>query len=193
MALPVIADIFRVAWKYHSQSGLSAPVNVMHFRAPSSDANDVWTALDAHQTSAMLGQTGDYCGVTEVDVTPLDGSSLTSLNTTGLPSKWKGPSSAVDPVPQVAALLKITTNVRGRSYRGRLYLPWCREDVIATGVLSSSVVASMNTAWATWFAAMASDGVFLSVASYTLSVATDANIPTVESFTATQRRRQPRK
>ena len=145
MPLPVIADIFRVALKWQATSGLSAPVNVMHFRAPASTSADVWTALDAHTTSAMFGETGDYCVVNEVDITPLDGSSLTSLNPTGGASNWAGPASAVDPVPQVAALLKITTNVRGRSYRGRLYLPWCREDVIATGKLAPSVVASMNT------------------------------------------------
>ena len=161
----------------------------MHFFAPTHTASDVYTSINSHVTAAMWTHTNNFVQVTEVDVIPLDGTSLTSINATGAPAKWSGAQTSGDTILQVAALIKLQTSIRGRSYRGRLFLPLVSELATANGTLGGSVQTAMTTAWQTFQAATGADGINLAVASYKLAVATEVSVVSCESVVATQRRR----
>jgi hypothetical protein len=183
--LPVIADVFRVTLTW--AAGGSRPAqNVMHFEAPGKDEGDVWTALNAHVTAGMWNWASSSVGVSTVDIEPLDGTSAATTHLTGLPAKWSGAGSG-DVIPQVAGLIKLTSGLRGRSKRGRIYIPFVAEGQQAFGVLLDA--AAVSTAWGTFANAMATDGVALGIASYKLSSWVQATTVTAETTAATQRRR----
>lgn len=192
MPLPVIANTYRVAllWS-HSDLGSDA-VNVMHFRKAGATPVDLATKIDSHVGNTMWNFQDSHAVVNEVDVTPLDGTTVTYPFLTGAPTKWKGFSSSHDVIPQGAAVMKILTAKRGRSYRGRLYLPWVAETFSTNGVLDATTVTNMTTAWSTFVSAMSGDGYDLVVASYLLETAEDAIAIACEPMLATQRRRLKR-
>jgi hypothetical protein len=193
MPLPTITDTFRCVLNWTGQSWSTNAVNVIHIRMPSADSGDVFTMLDGDVTSAMWGHTENNIGVESVDITPLDGSSASENFPTGLPSKWKGAQTGgFDPVPQVAAIIKLGTALRGRSYRGRIYLPWPVENQILAGQLNSVTVGTMNSAWSTFLGAVIADLAELVVASYKNSTAEAVTSAECETFLGTVRRRQPR-
>jgi hypothetical protein len=132
--------------------------------------------------------------VDAVNITPLDGSSASQLFPTGGGAKWTGAGSG-DPIPNMATVLKLTTPLRGRSFRGRLFLPAVPEGDQANGQLATGPVASAQAAWDTFRAAIFTDAttpLSIAVASYKLSVATIVTGTLIESAAATQRRRQTR-
>src|SRR4029077_1717114 len=94
--------------------------------------------------------------VESVSITPLDGISGTQEFSTGATAKWPG-STAGDIVPQVAALVKIGTGLRGRDNRGRVYLPFQAETSISNGSLTGGNPASMTAAWLDFLADVAAD------------------------------------
>jgi hypothetical protein len=190
--LPVIADTFRVACNWVAGASGQHAVNVMHFYSPAATSADVATAFENHVDHDMWLVCNQNCFIESLSITPLDGLSPTLLHVTDITTnKWGGDATG-DPIPQVAALVKLTTSLRGRSYRGRLYLPFVAENKQDSGRLSSSEVASMNTAWAAFIADMLTAGTTLSVASYKHSTRHSALAAVVEIETATQRRRQSR-
>jgi hypothetical protein len=137
--------------------------------------------------------------VLDISIIPLDGvSSATDFTTDGT-AKWSG-ANGTDSIPQVACLLKLQTGVRGRANRGRVYLPYVSEGATLSGIMTGSIVSSMQTAWTTFLGGVNTAspvGYELGVASYarahggTGAHFTPLTQLTVESFTATQRRRQP--
>jgi hypothetical protein len=147
--------------------------------------------LNANVTATMWGFTPTNSSITTVDITPLDGSSTTLVQATGSPAKWSGAAALGDMIPQSAYLIKMSTSIRGRSHRGRLFLLWVAEGQVANGTLTGASVTVCTGAWATFLAAAAAAGIHLCVASYTLSTSTDVIEIHCESLTATQRRRQP--
>lgn len=192
MPLPVIADAYRVAFDWTNSVTTDTATNVMHFHAPGKTSTDVYTALDTNVTTAMWCCVSDLASIAEVSITPLDGSGITVNAFTGSPGRWVGGGGSGDFTPAVCSLVKLLTAQRGRSYRGRVFLPWVAENDTANGTLTGSAVTAGTAAWATWLAAMAGAGVFPGVASYTLaSVEPIINI-LVEPRVATQRRRQVR-
>jgi len=192
MPYPTISNVYRVALKWQG-SGVTRPaVNVMHIRKASSSALAVWTEVDAKVTAAMWGHTAAGTSVYEVDVTPLDGTSATAQYATGSPAKWTGSAATSDVIPQVACIAKLGTATRGRSFRGRLFLPFLCEGVTFYGTIQASTITSMQAAWNTFFAALTADSYELVVASYKLSSATAVTGVVIENRTGTQRRRQQR-
>jgi hypothetical protein len=193
--LPDITGVSRVALKWAGPSGQTA-VNVIHVldNAPSHTPAQMFTVLDAHVTASMWASMVDGAGVYEVDITPLDGITATqSFAVTGTPDKWSGTESG-EFVPQVAALIKLTTAVRGRSSRGRVFLPFTAEGITSAGNLSTGAVGTIQSAWDAFRAAIhsASPSFDLVVASYKLSTAELVLNSFCELQTATQRRRQER-
>jgi hypothetical protein len=187
--LPTIADTYRVAlvWNLSGQSA----VNVMHFLRSSTTAAVIASTLDSNVTAAMWGSVWPTATVNHIAVTPLDGSSATyTLNTSG--AKWTGSAAAGDPTIAVAAIVKLTTSLRGRSNRGRLYLPGTCESVQNGGTLVAGTVTSMQTAWNNFLTAMVAAGQQPVVASYLHATQHPVAAFTVETFLATQRRRQGR-
>jgi len=192
MPLPVINDVYRCALQWSSTSISLAATNVIHVKKSGSNAGNVATIIDSHVTSAMWGQTGANNGVFRMDVTPLDGTGLTYPFTTTLPTKWKGALSSGDFTPQVAVIIKLATAKRGRSYRGRIYLPWVHETVVTDGLVNDPYRPNMTTAWATFLSAMSGDSCPLQVASYLHSTSEEVIAAACEFYSATQRKRNKR-
>lgn len=188
--LPVIADTFRVALHWIHPEGGHA-VSVIHMRAPSMTADDVWTAFDAHVAKEMWNAVSNLATIDVVRITPLDGTSVTLEHHPPAAAKYTGNSTG-EAIPQMAAIIKFLTALRGRSHRGRIFLPFVAESGQNTGTLDDGQVAAMQSGWVTFRAAMALEGITLVVASYKLVSATDVDISIAEQFTGTQRRRMQR-
>jgi hypothetical protein len=202
--LPVIPHTFRVALKWSQLATGQTAVNVIHLSNLTGTAaqSDVFEALDDAVTAAMWDACSANAAVSQVDVTPLDGTSATQTFTTGNPARWVG-TEAGDFVPATAALVKLQTGIRGRQNRGRIFLPFIVESAQVNGALTSGEVATMQPAWTAFLASLAADSTApgpwaLVVASYDRKHAgagaheNPAVAATVEAVLATQRRRQGR-
>ena len=190
--LPVISNTWRVSFSWHNDNTPHTAANVMHFRKGGGSSAALWTSLDSHVTTAMFTMQPNYAHVTEVDITPLDGTGLTVPNATGSPTKWSGNGGSGDFIPAMANIIKMLTAKRGRSYRGRIFLPWVLEGMQSNGTLSGNNVTTTSGAWATFLTAMIGDGYAPVVASYLHATAEDITALTCESAGATVRRRQRR-
>jgi len=163
----------------------------MHILRSGTTASVIASSVDANVTAAMWGCVWPTATVNHISVTPLDGSSATyQLNTSG--AKWTGSAAAGDPIIAAAAMIKLTTSLRGRSNRGRLYLPFVCESVQQGGTIIAGTVTSMQTAWNSFLTAMVAAGSQPVVASYLHAVQHPVAAYTVETFLGTQRRRQTR-
>ena len=190
--LPIIGDTLRVALQWTDPVFPRKSVNVMHFHSVGYAMSTFWTALDANVTALMWGHTGTNSQIDQVTIIPLDGGGAGLIQATGGPAKWRGTDSSNVPIPQASAIVKLTTGTRGRSNRGRVYLPWVNEDIAAAGQLDATRRSAMNGAWATFRSAMLAAGFPLVVASYKHSTALNVLATDVEAYLGTQRRRQPR-
>ena len=191
--LPVIPDVVRVAFTWTNPAYTRHAVNVMHFNCVPTDIAHLRTTLEANVNALMWSQTPAASTITSLRFTPLDGmgSSLDFATSGG--SKWAGNAGTGDTTPQVAAIVKLLTGIRGRSHRGRVFLPWVAEGNNTNGTFTSAaVVSAMQGAWTTFIAAMSTAAHDLQVTSYHLATSTDVQTCVVESQLATQRRRQPR-
>lgn len=190
MALPVIADIFRVTLNWNYAAGVFDAHNVLHISCPTGDESDVFTAIDAQVTQAMWDWVSGSAVVESVDVLALDGSSATHNHTvTG--SKWTGGGLGTG-LPQVAGLVKLQTGLRGPRHRGRVFLPFVGEGEVAGNTLID--VAAVTTAWDNFANALIANSptMALGVASYAHADWNQATGIIGESKTATQRRRNDR-
>jgi hypothetical protein len=192
MPLPVIPNVFRVAIEWNNTHLSRNAVTVMHFNSSTHSAFPVGQIIDAHATANMWDHTSSATKATGLSVTPLDGITIPAEVPTTQDGRWQGPHADGDIIPAASAIAKFLTASRGRSYRGRAFLPFVAESEQANGVLNSGDVTTMNAAWSTFIAACASDAVFPVVASYVLALATPITSVVIESLLGTQRRRQPR-
>lgn len=192
--LPVINGVFRAAfqWKNLDYPTWTA-TNVMHFQKNGGDPVSLTALLDASVSANMWGQTSSSSSVYQVAVTPLDGSAVTFPYTPLTPAKWKGTVGSLEYLPQVSAVVKFLTGKRGRSYRGRVYLPWCIEDVVKSGLVLAATQTTMNTAWVAFRTAMETGGYPLHVASYLHSTSEKVVAVLSETNTGTVRKRWHRK
>lgn len=183
--LPVIPDVFRATLNWRSSSGRNAH-NVMHFQAPSLDSLGVATALTTHIKRAMWDWTSGTYLITTIDVIPLDGTTagVTQPTGEGLPFTGGGQGEAI---VQVAGIVKFTTGHRGRSGRGRIYIPAVGEGEQNAGVMID--VATVQTAWQVFQNDMSDALCPMVVASYKDVAAREIINITAESICATQRRR----
>jgi hypothetical protein len=164
----------------------------MHFHSAIYDIPSLITALDANVTAAMWQQTNTDSHVAAYTLTPLDGNSASVEHSTGSPAKWAGPQSGGDLLPQVAVVAKHVTASRGRSYRGRTFLPWCQEGVVSFGAYNATARSAQQSAWNAFLAAMSAASKPLQVASYKHATASNVTGTTIEANCATQRLRQQR-
>lgn len=192
MPLPVIDNTYRVALRWRNTDTLTEAVNVMHFVKTGSDPLDIVTTWDDHADGDMWSCMGTHTELYELDVTPLDGTSTTFPWPTPLTTDYKGQRTTNQPLPQVACVVKLVTLVRGRSYRGRVFLPFVDESETNAGRIDTDAQSTMQAAWVAFHTALEADGMHLAIASYKLSVVTNVAAILVERDTATQRRRQHR-
>ena len=164
----------------------------MHFDDTGGTAASLITAIEANVTANMWKSLTVESSVEELIVTQLDGSSASITHPTSGGSKWAGATASGTSSPQVATLVKLTTAERGRSKRGRVFLPFTAEGAQSDGVLEAAVKTAAQTAWTAFLGDMLADSFPLVVASYKLAEATIVSDATVENLLATQRLRQPR-
>lgn len=188
--LPVIEDTFRVVlnWSHPSQTNA---VNVLHFQRDAATAEDVWNGLDEHVTSAMWGLQDTDAVVTDVDITPLDGTTATSTFSTGSVAKWRG-QSAGDGLAGTAIVVSLRTAFRGPSHRGRIYLPFPNAAAMTENRFGGTAIGTLTTAWTTFLAAMVTEAESLVVASYKLGTASLVTNLSIDDVPGIQRRRNTR-
>lgn len=190
MSLPIIANTYRTVFKWTSSEVHGSPVNVMHFEKSGSNPAALATSLDSHVTASLWQALKNTCSVSEVDITPLDGSSVTFPFLTTSPAKWTGAQTTGFIHPAESVIIKFLTSKRGRSYRGRLFLPWACDVHCTDGLLDNATATTMTTGWVTFMAAMVTDGWLPVVASYLHATAEPIVATQVEKPLGTQRRRQ---
>lgn len=188
--LPTIPDTIRCAFNWLAPTGLTPATNVMHFNSTAYDMDALWTDLQAQVVAGMWLGVRSTARLNEVVMTPLDGGGASRVFTAPVTAAWQGGSGAGDIVPQVSVLVSHRTSQRGRSFRGRTYLPYISEGSIAGGIYDSSVVTSQTTSWQAFRSGMSAAGSPLVVATYKLSDSALVTQCIVRGFTATQRRRQ---
>ena len=187
MPLPVITDVMRVVWNYTHAASSTTFHNVMHHRPAGGDASDLADAIEANITKECYDTTGNSFQVTSVDVTPLDGTSATVHRIVA-----PGVSSSADMIPQGCVVVSLGTAKRGRSFRGRVYIPATQEGAQTNGIINSGNLDNVQDAWDAYRIAMATDLVPLVVASYELASAEDVTTTTARETLYTQRRRAGR-
>lgn len=162
----------------------------MHFSISSDDPVTLFNAFQTASASRPWFQTTSDSVIHSVDITPLDGVGMTeSFATTGTLG-WVGNAVSGDVAPQVAVICKFLTNKRGRSYRGRMFMPWAAENVISNGKLVPASLTAGQTAISSWWGALTTAGAILQVASYTHGTSEPVTAVQVESLLGTQRKRQ---
>jgi len=187
--LPVLADTFRCTLNWHSDGLAVSSHNVIHVLAPGFSSDDVYDAWNTNVDAAMWEHTNVTTSVNSVDVLPLDGVTPTTNYPNSDVTNWRGAGATQLTIP-VSALASLKTGLRGRSGRGRIFLPWVCEGSQNGGILSGTVGANMTTAWNAFRVAMDSAGCALIVASYTHSLRNTVLHISVEDDCGTQRRRQ---
>jgi hypothetical protein len=196
MALPVIADTYRCALHWTSNVAGQA-VNIFHVKGPHSgypNSQAVFTCIDAHVTTGLWTFISSNLTADSMTITPLDGVTASSTIAITPAAKWSG-QSAGEAIPNMANLIKLTTAKRGRSYRGRLYLPNVGEPDQTNGKLAVAKVPTTTTAWNTFIAAIGTDAttsLIMGIASYTHSTIDPVINAFCEGTAATQRRRLTR-
>lgn len=190
-SLPVIANVYRVAFNWADAATGQTAVNVMHFNKSASNANAVVAAIDAAPNGDMFESIPNTAAALTCDVTPLDGSTGTTSHTL---VNYHGSGASGEISPATAVEIKLTTGLRGRSYRGRVFLPLTREGAIANGFVVSGVLSAGNGAdgWQDWVDDLAAASCNLVVASYKLAVDNAVVTAVMQSAVRTQRRRQAR-
>src|SRR5215467_1998334 len=199
--LPVIPFTYRVALRWSESTSGQAAVNVMHFSAGLSGTSpgDLAAALNSHVSIDLWLGAVSTARVQTLDIIDLNSSTGATVSFTTVGTGWGGAGSG-EFVPNVPALVKFKTGLRGRSRRGRIYLPFQGEANIHNGQITpSSILTTANTAWVALQNGLQAGTPAFShvVASYhpTLVAGGDAIAPitsyAAELLTASMRRRQP--
>lgn len=190
--LPIIGATTRVALNYIESSGLTA-TNVIHIAGADtpSDLADVIIAAVPSTGSAMWGPMSSSARLSSLDLLPLDGATATYHRDLDTNAKWYGQGGGA-PIPAACALVKLDTGVRGRSNRGRIYIPFVGESVFSSGLLDATAREDCENGWEAFRTALIGDANALVVASYRNRDAHPVTALSCLVKCATQRRRQSR-
>lgn len=193
MPLPIVANLFLVRLHWTSNQAPRAAVNdlFIHDDAGGHTGNDVYTALNANIFRAMWENVNSTAVVDKVITTKLDGTAASVDHATGSTITWTG-VGGTDPILQGCQVVTLRTGFRGRSRRGRIYLPWIAEDTQASGTIDSTRTATCQTNWDTFRANMKTAGFPLHVCSRLHNDSVEVSSITVQPFLKTQRRRTRR-
>ena len=185
MALPVIADVFRVALHWQNVDG-GYGINVLHFRSPTLNELGLRTALNANWTNAMQQTMSSEGDQDTMQIIALNGVDPT-LDFDGVGnSTGQGNDQALI---QVATMVNFKTGTRGPQGRGRIFMPFVAENMTNAGRLDGTARATQETAWNTFIADMLADDAELVVASYRHSTASTVLTCHVAPIVGTQKRR----
>lgn len=187
--LPVIANVYRVTILWGGANNVT-PRNVLHVQDVAGTSNEaqVGDAVGAATATHQFQAVSNLYHFAQVSVIKLDGSSASVIRSFGA----TGGEDTGDPIPQLACIIKLHTGLRGQANRGRLYLGPIGEGAQAGGVIGTTQLTNMTTAWASFWANLASGtpALKLGVASYKHAVFHELDIaPAPELLAGTQRRR----
>lgn len=200
MPLPTISQVVRTQLRGLCPSG-QVWINTYHFHA---NGVGVWGSTQIAALDVMIKKlysTNVYAsGIalkslwspnttwTDTVYTPLDGSSASTTITAGVP----GTGTAPDLPSEVSPVVTLRTGTRGRSYRGRVYLPPTVTGAsTATGFITTAIVNNLVAQFNGWIADLPATGPgYLVVASYHLSIATAVTVSSVDNKFDVQRRRK---
>lgn len=199
MPLPVIVDVVRAAVRGTCPSG-QRWINVHHLRkiagAPwlAGDFTTIDPLLRRLYSGAAFGagipwMSSCVAAVTldDISYTPLDGTSPTSVITAGLAGGAAGTSLP----SEVAAVLTLRTNLRGRSHRGRVYLPPVSTGTVSAGGIIPAANVTGEVAQAGGMStALVAAGYWPCVASYLLHTSSDITSYTMDNRFDVQRGRK---
>jgi hypothetical protein len=145
--LPIIANVWRVTFNWSEHGGI-APRNVMHFldatggRTASQLVTNIEAAIDVDQ---FIPVQNSY-NIQSFDCLKLDGTSSTvNITSAGNANETGGTSG--DSVPNLAAVVKLATGLRGREHRGRVFLGPISEGAVDAGMLNSATADAVTEAW----------------------------------------------
>lgn len=186
--LPVIADVYRVTWNWHTADG-TTPVNVTHFSAPGKTRTQLFLIILSHASPGMWGAQCSSDNVLSLSILPLDGSGATSDLVISDITNFRGAKSG-EAIPAVCNIIKLQTGLRGPRHRGRLFLPNVAEGAQNGGLLSGVIAGLVTAAWVTFALMVAGDGAAIGVASYRHADWNQAIALSCEEACGTQRRRQ---
>lgn len=191
--LPIIANCYQVKLIWQDAALQRQATNVFHIHDATGAGHEaaIMAFLDADVDVGMWTVCATAGSVIRVDITYLGTASATVSFIPATPAHWTG-SGGSDPIPQGCAVVTLQTATRGKSHRGRLFLPWVAELNQTAGTLDAGSVTAMQTAWAEFLVDMAANSMPLSVASAKLSTQTDVTTALVRPYLKTQRRRARR-
>lgn len=140
--LPVISNAFRVSINY-LLAGEQVATNVINIFSLTQTQDQVGAIVVATMNANMFAPTSSSIVIDSIDVLPYDGVSPTkNFPVVGLTGGATGPG-----VPAVSLVASFRTPFRGRSRRGRAFLPWVAEGVQDEGIVE---VATADDALAGW-------------------------------------------
>jgi len=187
-ALPVITNTYRCAILVRTAGGQTA-INVIHVRKAATTAPAIHAAVTAELDAPMYQLMSSLATVTSMAVTPLDGSSATY--DAGLGAAFSGPQNPVF-IPALSVIVKFSTASRGRSYRGRFFMPFIDPSAAPDGIVGGAGVVACQAGWADFLTDLSAAGIEFVVASYKHATAAAVTAVACESVAGTQRRRQGR-
>jgi len=187
MSLPVITDVVRVTFNWNNNN-VGRANNVMHFLDTGSlTASDALTLMDSSLGSGCWEWVSSASAIETIEFLPLNGTAATTVLPSPGGSSWQGHSGSSDTSPQVAGLVKFGTAERGPAHRGRIFIPHVAETKVLNGAMDS--VATVQSNWESFVAAMATGEFPLVIASYAHASQAAVTNLTAEDMASTIRRR----
>ena len=92
---------------------------MMHFLSASYATGSLITAIEAQVLANMWGHTTTQASISELTLTPLDGSSASVIHNTAGGAKWAGTQASGDTIPQAAAIERTKLPRQGLLAMGR--------------------------------------------------------------------------
>lgn len=187
--LPVIEDVYRVTWNFTTDQGVT-PRIVQHYKSIGSDVAVVGAALVGAVADSMFYPMPASFEPFSMSILPLDGVTPTQEFTIPPTHAMCGGDS--QGIPAAAAIMKLTTQVRGPRGRGRSFIGPIAENTQDSGILTQIARNNLLAGWNDFLPAIqALDPViFMVVASYVHADANPVTNVVFESVLGTQRRRQ---
>jgi hypothetical protein len=201
MPLPVISNVVRAAVRGTCPSG-QRWINVLHFHwtgagSPIANIAALHTqVLKLYTGPAYAGGLGAGLALNnssvpqtcdDVTYTPLDGSTASAVVNVGVAA-----TGAVQMQPsEVAMVTTLRSLTRGRSFRGRVYLPPKDTGVITSvGVISPAIITAYLAQWNGFNAAAGAANWTHVIASYKLAIGTAVQSYTMDNKFDVQRGRK---
>ena len=157
MPLPEAQDVYLVRSVWGGSTVQRNASFALHFEdsVGTSNAAALGTLLVATFTANMWKLIAPTCNMQQLLITPLDAISSTYSQPITVGNANISGAGTGDPILQGAAVVSIRSAQRGKQWRNRAYLPFIGESEQAGGTLTTGDVTTAQTAWNTFFTAMA--------------------------------------